>query len=74
MPTPEAKLRLLELLYEHNTAVLNEKAATLAALNAAIDRVRSGTPYSRQQVKDLLYKDGYREYAKRRTIQDRAGF
>lgn len=74
MPNPADKTRLLELMYQHSTAVMSEKAATLAALNAEIDRVRLGTPYSRNQVKDLLHKDGYCEYARRRKLQDHAGF
>lgn len=74
MPTQQDKIRLLELLYQHNTAQLHEKASTRAALDTALDEVRSGTLISRQQLKDLLYRDGYREYAKRRHVQEQSGF
>lgn len=74
MSTPQDKLRLLELLYELHVAVPSEKNEAMQKLNVEIDRLRQGTPYSRQQVKDLLYKDGFREYYKRRHLQERSGF
>lgn len=74
MPTPEDKQNLLALLYDASNALTHEKAQAYEKLHKEIDRIRSGTPYSRQQVKDLLYKDGYREYAKRRRLQEQSGF
>ncbi len=72
MGTQADKLRLFELLYEAREAALDEKAAAWDKLHAEIDRLRSGTSFSRDQVKELLYKDGYREYAKRRKLAERA--
>jgi hypothetical protein len=69
----EKKQRLLAFLYEAKEAVSDEKPELWDKLHAEIDLFRAGTPYSRQQVKDLLYRDGYQEYAKRRRIADRAG-
>jgi len=74
VPTPEDKQNLLALLYEASNALPHEKAQAYEILHREIDRVRRDTPYSRQQVKDLLYKDGYREYAKRRRLQEQSGF
>ena len=65
------KRRLFELLYEAKESVTDEKAAAFDRFHAEVDRVRVGTMYSRQQVKDLLLKDGYWEYAKRRRITER---
>ncbi len=73
MGKAEDKQRLFELLYDACNALTEEKSVAYQKLNAEIDRVRLGTPYSRQQVKDLLYKDGYIEFAKRRRIAERSG-
>ena len=48
MPTPEDKLSLLAMLYEASTALPHEKAQAYEKLHKEIDRVRGGTPYSRQ--------------------------
>jgi hypothetical protein len=71
--TPADKQHLLELLYEAATALPHEKAEAFGKLHAEIDRVRNGTLYSRQQIKDMLYNDGYREYARRRRLQEQNG-
>jgi hypothetical protein len=51
----------------------HEKAAAFSQLHTEIDRVRNGTIYSRQQIKDMLYNDGYRDYARRRRLQEQNG-
>ena len=71
MPTPPDKQQLFELLYEARTCPMDEKAAAWDRFHAAADRVRAGTPYSRGQLKDLLYQDGYFEYAKRQKLAER---
>ena len=71
MGTPSDKHRLFGLLYEAKEAVADEKAAAFDRFHAELDRVRTGTMFPRQQVKDLLIKDGYWEYAKRRRITER---
>lgn len=71
--TPDKKLLLFELLYEACSAPVEEKSAAYAKLHEEIDRVRAGSVYSRQQVKDLLYKDGFHEYVKRKRIAERNG-
>lgn len=72
MPSLADKQRLFELLFNAKEAAMDEKAAAWAAFHSEVDRVRQGTPYSRSQVKELLQKDGYREYAKRRHLAERA--
>lgn len=74
MNSSETKLKLLALLYDARNALPHEKANAMAALDAEVDRVRAGTSYSRSQVKEMLLKDGFREYAKRRKIQEHSGF
>lgn len=73
MPTPELKVKLLELLYEAKHCATDEKAAAWNNYHAEVDRIRAGTVYSRAQVTQLLMTDGYQEYAKRRRLQERAG-
>ena len=61
-------------MYEARTALPHEKAAAMDRLDKEIDRVRAHTNYSRAQVKECLFRDGYVEYAKRRKLQERTGF
>ena len=70
---PDPKARLLGLLYEAKHAALDEKAAAWEMFYAEVDRVRAPTPYSRQQVKELLLKDGYLDYARRRRQAEHLG-
>ncbi len=67
------KQRLFELLFEAKEAIADEKAAAWDLFHAEVDRVRAGTPFSRSQVKELLYCDGYFPYAKRRRMTERPG-
>lgn len=71
MGSPHDKQILFGLLYEAKGALGDEKAAAWDKFHVEVDRVRAGTSYSRSQVKDLLYKDGYFEYAKRRRLAER---
>jgi hypothetical protein len=64
---------LLDLPYEAAMALPHEKAAAFSQLHAEIDRVHNGTIHSRQQIKDMLYNDGYRNYARRRRLQEQNG-
>lgn len=73
MGSPQDKLRLFELLYEACSALPHEKAEFHQRLNAELDRVRAGTVYSRQQVKDMLYRDGFHAFAKRKRTAERNG-
>ena len=73
MGSPRDKQYLLELLYEAKEALAEEKASAWDKFHAEADRVLKGTSYSRSQIKDMLHKDGYIEYAKRRRIAERGG-
>lgn len=72
MGTLADKLRLFELLYDAKQAASDEKATAWDLFNKELDRVRAGTVYSRSQVVELLHRDGYQDYAKRRRLADRA--
>jgi hypothetical protein len=69
--SPRDKQRLFELLFEAKEAPLGEKAVAWDAFYAEVDRVRKGTAFSRSQVKELLFRDGYFDYAKRRRLTER---
>lgn len=73
MPSPKDKQRLLELLFEAKNADASEKAEAYKALHSEIDRIRAGTPFSPQQIKDFLYTGGYYEYARRRKLAEHNG-
>ncbi len=73
MPCHEDKARLLGLLYDAKHALTEEKGDAWDKLNVELDRVRAGSVYSRNQLKELLLKDGYAEYARRRRLAERAG-
>ena len=73
MGSPQDKQHLFGLIYDACHALLHEKAEAHQRLNAELDRVRAGTVFSRQQVKDMLYRDGYREFAKRKRIAEHNG-
>jgi hypothetical protein len=66
------KERLFELLYNAKEASLDEKAEAWDRFYQEVDRVRNGTPYSRSMVREFLHKTGYREYARRRQLAERA--
>lgn len=63
--------QLFELLYEAREATLDEKAEAWDRFHVAVDRLRQGTPYSRSQVRELLFKSGYREFARRKKLAER---
>jgi len=67
----ELRLRLLELLYAYGTAPESEKDHALKELDAAIDAARSGTIFSRQEIKDHLRKTYYSDYYRMRRTQER---
>lgn len=71
MGSQQDKQKLLGLLFDAKEAVGEEKATAWDRFYVEVDRVRSGTVYSRCQVKELLYKDGYWEYARRRRLAER---
>jgi hypothetical protein len=71
--TDKDKISLFELLYEACSAVPGEKATAYQRFYVEVDRVRAGTPFSRQQVKELLYRDGYLEFCRRKRIAERNG-
>ena len=59
----QAKQQLFEHLYDARESPIDEKATAWDRFYELVDQVRIGTPYSRAQVKEFLYKDGYLAYA-----------
>ena len=60
----------LEALYEYKTSPEHEKRWALERLNAVLDEARKGTNFSRQQIKEYLLAEHYKDYFRRRRPRD----
>jgi hypothetical protein len=69
----EKRRHLLTLLYDWKTAPENERAAAKRLLDAALDEARKDTPFSREDIKDYLMAEHYKQYFVQRKRSENAG-
>jgi hypothetical protein len=67
--SPDQIEELLELIYQHKSAVSGEKAETWAAVSAAINAALNGAPMSVEDAYGFLVCTYYRDYLRRQRAR-----